>query len=186
MHTITSTTTRRDMLVFASEPVTGTHLLEAAYGGKVRFAKVRESGTLRAWPVLAPNTPERKRAERLAGSGKPVAELAKAENVSVATLRRTLVSLAFTLELEGMKAKELAALAKAANENTKELPKAEPKPEPKPEAKQEAPKEPAKPARKPAPRKPAVSKQADKKAHAAKMQEEAASTVAAAKAAKQS
>lgn len=133
-----STAGHRDIVVFASAPVTGASLLEAAYGGVVRFAKVRETGTLRGWPVLKPNSSERKSAESLAAAvakNVPVATLAKEANVSVATLRRTLTSLAFTQALEGMNAKDRAAIAKSAN-----------KPAPKPEKaeKSEKPAEPAK------------------------------------------
>lgn len=141
---MTSTTTRQPMLAIAKEPVTGTSLLEAAYGGKIQFAKVRGTGTLRHWPVLAKGSAQRKDAEsieaQVAKSG--VAATAKERNVSVATLRRTLTALAFTKELEAMSAKDRAALAKAANANRTVA--AEAKPAPKEETKPEtkaAPKE---------------------------------------------
>lgn len=120
--TITSTTTRQPMLAISVEPVTGPNLLAATYGGKVAFHKVRASGTMRRWPVLEPGTPARKEAEALEAksTGKGgVAAAAKALNVSVATARRTLVALAFSRELEGMTAKDRAALAKAATANGK-------------------------------------------------------------------
>lgn len=150
--THTSTTTRQPMLAVSQEPVTGTNLLAAAYGGKVAFHKVRASGTMRRWPVLEPGTPARKEAEALEAksSGKGgVAAAAKALNVSVATARRTLVALAFSRELEGLTAKDRAAVAKAAVANGKvEAAKA---PKEQAPAKAEAPKEQAKPA---APAKP--------------------------------
>lgn len=124
MHTAGS----RDIVAFASAPVTGATLLEATYGGVVRFAKVREAGTLRGWPVLKPNSSERKSAESLAAAVAkkvPVAALAKEANVSVATLRRTLTSLAFTLEIEGLSAKDRAAVAKSVNKPEPKAPKAE-------------------------------------------------------------
>lgn len=129
----------RDIVAFASAPVTGATLLEATYGGIVRFAKVREAGTLRGWPVLKPGSSERKSAESMAkavASKVPVVTLAKEANVSVATLRRTLTSLAFTLELEHMSAKDRAAVAKSVNaplpkEAKASKPAAEKKAEPK-------------------------------------------------------
>jgi len=154
-HTL-ATSGKRDIRVVSDQPVSGTALLEAAYGGKVRFFKVRGTGTLRAWPVLAPGSKERKAAEGYASkvaAKQPVAKVAKEANVSVATMRRTLTSLAFTQGLEAMSAKERAALAKEAVANGKvaatEAPK-EPKPEAKPAKGKPAPKEqPAKAERKP-------------------------------------
>ena len=144
-----SGTTRMKMVAVASESVTGTTLLEAAYGGKVVFHKERAAGTLRRWPVLAPDSKERKAALALRSKVEQggVAKAAKSSHKSVATVRRTLVALSFTEELEGMTAKERAALAKAATANgkavqadkpAKEEPKAEEpkaeKPAPKPRA----------------------------------------------------
>jgi hypothetical protein len=143
----------RDIVAFASAPVTGPTLLEAIHGGSVRFAKVREQGTLRGWPVLKPGSSERKSAESLAAAVAkkvPVAALAKEANVSVATLRRTLTSLSFTLELEALSAKERAAVAKSVNKPEPKAPKAE-KP-----AKEEPKAPAAKPARKASTRKTAA------------------------------
>lgn len=117
---ITSTTTRQPVLVVASEKVSANTFVEAAFGGKVRFAKRRSSGTLRSWPLLAPGSSERKSAESMAaavGKGVAVAALAKEANVSVATLRRTLTALSFTLEVEGLKGQARAEWVKAANSN---------------------------------------------------------------------
>lgn len=117
---VTSTTTRQPMLVVASEKVSANTFVEAAFGGKVRFAKRRSSGTLRSWPLLVPGSSERKSAESLAaavGKGVSVAALAKEANVSVATLRRTLTSLAFTHEVEALKGQARAEWVKAANSN---------------------------------------------------------------------
>jgi DNA polymerase III gamma/tau subunit len=178
--TITSTTTRQPVVAVSSEPVTGPSLLEAAYGGKVAFHKERSTGTLRRWPVLAPKSEGRKHAESLRAEIEKakggVTAVAKKHNVSVATLRRTLVALSFTEELEGLTAKQRTEYAKAATSNMKvEAPKAEPKPEPE-APKAETPK--AAPKAKPA------SKATTAKEHAAKMRREAAATVKAAKAAK--
>lgn len=122
MHTFVSTSTRQPMFAVAAEKVTGTHLLEAVYGGKVRFAKVRGTGTLRSWPVLEPGSKDRAEAEAIVSAKRSVAEVAKERHVSVATVRRLLTALEFTLELEGMNSKEKAAVAKVANENAAEQP----------------------------------------------------------------
>lgn len=128
--TRTSTTTRRPIVAVATEKVTGTGFLEAAYGGKVHFAKVRESGTMRAWPVLAPGSEARKQAEGVLAQraeGITVEAIAKGMHKSVPTVRRIITALAFTHELEAMNAKALAALAKEANANReagKEAPEA--------------------------------------------------------------
>lgn len=161
---VTSTTTRQPMLVVASEKVSANTFVEAAFGGKVRFAKRRSSGTLRSWPLLVPGSSERKSAESLAaavGKGVSVAALAKEANVSVATLRRTLTSLAFTHEVEALKGQARAEWVKAANSNmavaAAEQPAAkEEKPAPKEQPAKEQPKAKAskakasKPASKPA------------------------------------
>jgi DNA polymerase III gamma/tau subunit len=174
----TSTTTRRPVVAVATEPVTGPTLLEAAYGGKVSFHKEREAGTLRRWPVLAPKSEARKQAEsiksEIAKTKGGVAAVAKKHNVSVATLRRTLVALAFTEELEALPAKERTALAKAATANMKvEAPKEQPKAE---EPKTATPK--AETAKK------TTSTRTAAKQHASKMRKEAANTVKQAQAAK--
>lgn len=138
--TITSTTTRQPVVVHTSEKVTGTGLLEAAYGGTVRFSKVRSTGTERHWPVLAPGSAQRKQAEDIMArraNKETVDAIAASLHTSVPTVRRTITALAFTLELEAMKAADRAAIAKAANANLEAAPKAEPKPEPKPEVKAE-------------------------------------------------
>lgn len=140
IHTASSTT-RRSMVAVATEPVTGTHLLEAAYAGTVSFHKERAAGTLRRWPVLAPESKERKAAEALRTKVENggVAKAAKAAHTSVATVRRTLVALSFTEELEAMNAKEKAALAKAATANGKAVAEGKPaKVEPTPEAEKPA------------------------------------------------
>lgn len=148
MHTFVSTSTRQPMFAVAAEKVTGTHLLEAVYGGKVRFAKVRGTGTLRSWPVLEPGSKDRAEAEAIVSAKRSVSEVAKERHVSVATVRRLLTALEFTLELEGMNAKEKAAVAKVANENAaeqpaKEAPKKEETPkEEKPAAKKATPEKP--------------------------------------------
>lgn len=153
---VTSTTTRQPMLVVATEKVTANTFVEAAFGGKVRFAKRRSSGTLRTWPLLAPGSSERKSAESLAAAVAkkvPVATLAKEANVSVATLRRTLTALAFTQEVEALKGKARQEWVNAANANLvvadKPEPKAKPEKEQKP-AKAEEPKAEEKKAEKPA------------------------------------
>lgn len=188
LSTITSTTTTRPVLPVATEKVTGPTLLAAVFGGKVRFSKVRAEGTLRTWPVLEPKSDKRKAAEKLAsdvekGGANGVAIVSKAQHVSPATVRRTLMALKFTLELEGMTAKAKAEVAKAANANmeAKPEPKVEaPKVEPKTEAKKATPAKPKAPA-KATPAKP-VSKAAKGKAHAEKMAAEAKATTDAAKA----
>lgn len=147
---IQSGTTRMKMLAVASEPVTGTHLLEAVFAGTVVFHKERAAGTLRRWPVLAPESKERKQAEalRVKVEKSGVSKVASASHTSVATVRRTLVALRFTEELEALNAKERATVAKAATANGKavqaskpakeepaaEEPKAEKKSAPKPSA----------------------------------------------------
>lgn len=143
--TFTSTTSTRPMLAVATEAVTGTALLEAAFGGKVQFFKVRETGTHRRWTVLAPKSTDRKKAEAIRAEVEKgtVADVAAKHSVSVATLRRTLTALAFTEELEAMTAKERTALAKSVNvvaKAPKEQAKATTKPEPKPEPKKDEPK----------------------------------------------
>ena len=148
---VTSTTTRQPMLVVASEKVSANTFVEAAFGGKVRFAKRRSSGTLRSWPLLVPGSSERKSAESLAaavGKGVSVAALAKEANVSVATLRRTLTSLAFTHEVEALKGQARAEWVKAANSNMAVAAAEQPAKEEKPA--KPAPKE--QPAAKPAPK----------------------------------
>lgn len=157
----TSTTTRQPMLVVAAEPVTGPALLEAAYGGKVQFHKVRGTGTLRRWPVLAPGSKERKQAEALAAqvaAKQPVPAVAKAHHTSVATVRRTLVALAFTHELEAMSAKDRAALAKAATANGKVEQASKPAPAPKEQPKAKATPAPKEPQAKRSTSKPATGK----------------------------
>lgn len=145
--THTSTTTRQPMLAVAVEPVTGPNLLAATYGGKVAFHKVRTSGTMRRWPVLEPGTPARKEAEKseaLAKGKGGVPAAAKAANVSVATLRRTLTALAFSRELEALNAKERTSVAKAATANGKVEAAKAPKEEPKAAEQPAAPKATAK------------------------------------------
>lgn len=180
--TTTSSTTRMSVVAVAKEPVTGPTLLAAAYGGTVKFAKVRSSGTMRGWPVLAPDSKDRKAAEALraevAKAGKNgVSQAAKRHHTSVATIRRTLISLQFTEELEGMNKTALSALAKTANENAKSSPEKTPA---KPESAKPASKKTATPAK---PKGGAGPRQAAKKAHAAKMARESEETLAAAKAA---
>jgi hypothetical protein len=126
MHTIATSTSTRPVVAIASGKVTGPTLLAAAYGGTVKFAKVRETGTLRHWPVLAPNTPARKQAEEIMkarAAKQPVEAIAKSLNSSVPTVRRAITALAFTLELEGLKAGERSALAKALTEAAPKEPK---------------------------------------------------------------
>lgn len=134
----TSATTRMNMLAVATQPVTGPTLLAAAFGGSLVFHKVRSNGTLRRWPVLEPGSKARKQAE--AWVGQPVAAAAKASHTSTATVRRALVALAFTQELENSSKAALATLAKAATANGKVHVEQAPKQE----------QEPAKPAPKPA------------------------------------
>lgn len=124
--TFTSTTTRQPVAAIADEAVTGTTLLAAAYGGKVRFSKVRSTGTQRHWPVLAKGSKERKAAEAIEArraKGDTVEAIAKAMHKSVPTVRRTITALAFTRELEGLSAKDRAAVAKVANANRTAAPK---------------------------------------------------------------
>lgn len=136
---------KRDILAIATEPVTGTALLEATFAGKVAFHKVRENGTMRRWPVFAPKSAERKAAERVREQveASSVPEVAKKTNTSVATVRRTLVSLSFTEALEAMSAKERAAIAKEATANAKVVAAKAPAKEATP-AKAETPAKPAK------------------------------------------
>jgi hypothetical protein len=153
--TFTTSTTTRPVVVTATEPVTGPKFLEAVYGGTVRFAKVRSSDTLRAWPVLAPNSPERQKAEQVMkarAAKQPVEAIAKSMNVSVPTVRRLITAYTFTLEVEGMKAAERSALAKSLTEAAKAAPKEEKKPAAKPAPKSEE--------KKAAPAKPKASKPA--------------------------
>jgi hypothetical protein len=159
--TITSTTTRQPVAVFATEPVTGPKLVQAAYDGTVTFSKVRGTGTLRHWPVLAKGTPARKQADDIAArraKGETVEAIAKAMHKSVPTVRRVITALAFTQEIEGLKAADKSAIAKAANANREQAAKA-----PKEQAKapaapaKEATKAPAKP-KAPAKAKPATAK----------------------------
>lgn len=153
--TSTSTTTRQPIVAVATEKVSGTGLLEAAYGGKVSFSKQRSTGTLRHWPVLAPGSAQRKQAEEVAkarAAKQPVEAIAKSLSVSVPTVRRVITALAFTLELEGLSAKDRAALAKVATANgeavakeeaakaPKEQPAKEEKPASKPKASTTKPK----------------------------------------------
>lgn len=119
-----STTTRRNMLITASEPIkSGAALLEAAYGGKVQFHKVRNTGGLRRWPVLTPGTAQREQAENVAAlraDGVKVQVIAESLSVSVPTVRRMIVALAFTQELEAMPAGVRKHLAVQATEAHKE------------------------------------------------------------------
>lgn len=118
MFTIATTTSTRPVVATSAEKVTGPTLLAAVYGGKVRFSKVRETGTLRAWPVLAPGTPARKQADLVdskRAAKQPVEAIAKEMKVSVPTVRRIITALAFTKELESLKVAEKAALAKGLN-----------------------------------------------------------------------
>lgn len=140
--TSTSTTTRQPIVAVATEKVSGTGLLEAAYGGKVSFSKQRSTGTLRHWPVLAPGSAQRKQAEEVAkarAAKQPVEAIAKSLSVSVPTVRRVITALAFTLELEGMSAKDRAALAKVATANGEAVAKAEAAKAPKEPVKEEKP-----------------------------------------------
>lgn len=151
MNTFTSTTTRQPVIVTAVEKVTGTNLLEAAYGGKVSFGKVRSSGTVRHWPVLAKGSDARKAAEAVEAECKSgtVSDVAAKRNQSVATVRRTLTALAFTRELEGLNKTERASIARLANESLAAAPKeqkAETKPAT-PKAEETKPAKPAKPAK---------------------------------------
>lgn len=141
MHTIATSTSTRPVVAITSGKVTGPTLLAAAYGGTVRFAKVRETGTLRHWPVLAPNTPARKQAEEIMkarAAKQPVEAIAKSLSVSVPTVRRSITALAFTLELESLKAGERSALAKALTEAAPKEPVAKKTPAPKEPAKAKA------------------------------------------------
>ena len=179
--TITSTTTRQPVVVHTSEKVTGAGLLEAAYGGTVRFSKVRSTGTERHWPVLAPGSAARKQAEDIMKrreAKETVDAIAASLHTSVPTVRRTITALAFTLELEAMKAADKAAVAKAANANLEAAPKAEPKPEPKADATPKAKSEPKPKTESPAQRGKRVA--AEKRAEAKKT-EEAAKKASAAK-----
>lgn len=144
--TFTTSTTSRPVLVVASEKVTGPTLLEAVYGGKVRFAKERASGTTRAWTILAPGTKERAQAETVLerrAAKQPVEAIAKDMKVSVPTVRRMITALAFTREVESMKATEKAALAKSLSAEVAAAPKeqkaAPAKAEPKAPAAKKAP-----------------------------------------------
>lgn len=177
MHTIATSTSTRPVVAIATGKVTGPTLLAAAYGGTLKFAKVRETGTLRHWPVLAPNTPARKQAEEIMkarAAKQPVEAIAKALNTSVPTVRRSITALAFTLELEGLKAGERSALAKALAEAPKEPAKAAPA---KPAKAAAAPKE------QPKPKAPA-SGSATAKALAKKAEQAAKAEAAPAKASK--
>lgn len=116
--TVRTATSTRPVVVHATAKVTGPTLVAAAHAGTVRFAKVRESGTLRAWPVLAPGSAARKQAEGIQAkraAKQPVEAIAKEMKVSVPTVRRAITALAFTLEVEKMSAKDRAALAKDLN-----------------------------------------------------------------------
>lgn len=158
------------LVAIAKEPVTGPTLLEATYGGTVTFHKQRGNGTFRSWPVLAPGTKERKQAEAWKASKQPVPALAKASHTSVPTVRRALVALAFTEELEGMAAKGRTALAKEANANLEVAKANKPEPAPKEQPKAKATTAKAEP-------KAPVGTQAKAKAHAAKMRKTASTTV---------
>jgi len=114
-----ATGTRQPVVCTTSQPVTGPNLLAAVAAGTVRFAKVRGTGTYRAWPVLAQGSQAHKRATTYAtayagGKGQPVAAIAKQHGTSVPTVRRALTALAFTQALHSAKPATLAALAKAA------------------------------------------------------------------------
>lgn len=144
---VPTSTTTRPLVATATAKVTGTTLLAAAYGGTVKFAKERSSGTMRHWPVLEPGTKARAEAEAIMerrAAKQPVEAIAKDLNVSVPTVRRHITALAFTLELEGLSAKAKAALAKDLSAKVQEAPKEQPKAKAEPKAEQ-APKEQAKP-----------------------------------------
>ncbi len=69
----------------------------------VRYYRLRKNGTKRAMPYLAPGTPERKAAEALAAAhakGKTVSDLAAAKEMSVSTVRRAIVAVAFAKDVE--------------------------------------------------------------------------------------
>jgi hypothetical protein len=72
----------------------------------VAFYRQRKSGTLRRLPYLAPGTPERKAAEKVAAQvdkGTPVAVIAEASGRSLSTVRRLLAAVDLAREVESGK-----------------------------------------------------------------------------------
>lgn len=131
MFAITTSTSTRPVVASATEAVTSANLIAAIHGGKVRFAKVRETGTLRSWPVLVPGSPAHSQAQQVLqarAAKQPVEAIAKEHGVSVPTIRRLITAAAFTAEVEGWNATERKLLADALTKGVKEeAAKGEPK-----------------------------------------------------------